>query len=136
MLIVFDEGSGWPLHRFPASIGNTTAETPPYLSIGGTIRPLWTSGPGGVSGLCTDIDMSWTVGNDQNWIPTTSCTVAVIRRKTDSTLRVSSLFGCGSDTGANRCGAHCPYSDGTVYWDFGQQSAPNRLSVAGLTFST
>lgn len=37
---------------------------------------------------------------------------------------------------ASRAGAHVPYTDGTVYFDFGGvTSGTTRLSVAGLTFS-
>lgn len=35
-----------------------------------------------------------------------------------------------------RCGAHVPFTDGVVYWDFGGvTSGSTRLSVAGLTIS-
>ena len=70
-------------------------------------------------------------------VPTTQVTVLVIREKTDTTSRASALFGVGDDSapGASRCGAHVPWSDGTVYWDFGGQSGANRLSVASLSFT-
>jgi len=65
-------------------------------------------------------------------LPTTACTVVIGYRKTDATNRASSAFGGG--TGAAAFGAHLPYSDGTVYWDFGGTSAGNRLSKSGLAF--
>jgi hypothetical protein len=63
-------------------------------------------------------------------------TVVMGYRKTDTTLRASSAFGLSipGSNGANACGAHVPYSDGTVYWDFGGNDASHRLSVAGLSF--
>jgi hypothetical protein len=56
--------------------------------------------------------------------------------KHDTTNRASALFGINVSTGdPDRCGAHAPYSDGTVYWDFGGSTeGATRLSVAGLTF--
>lgn len=69
------------------------------------------------------------------FLPTQRATVLCLRRKTDTTLRAAALFG--ENTGGNaRCGAHAPYNDGVAYWDFGGSASPNRLSAAGLTFST
>src|SRR5216117_2461900 len=62
----------------------------------------------------------------------TQGTVCVVRRKTDTTNRVSRLFMCGGAGSTDQVSAHCPYSDGVVYWDFGGFGAPNRLSVSGL----
>ncbi len=69
--------------------------------------------------------------------PTTQVTVLAIREKTDTTNRTSALFGVQDTSGGalSRCGAHVPWSDGTVYWDFGGQSGANRLSVASLSFT-
>lgn len=66
-------------------------------------------------------------------------TVLVIRRKLDTTARASTLFGVEDSVfmpTTIRCGAHVPYSDGSVYWDYGGLSGVNRLIVAGLTFTT
>lgn len=64
-------------------------------------------------------------------------TICVIRRKTDTTLRVSSLFGLDTAVQSSiRCGAHVPFSDGTVYWDFGGATSPNRLTWTGYSVST
>jgi len=75
------------------------------------------------------------IGTGSAWLPTSAITVLCIRRKNDATLRASRLFETGT-SGSGLIGAHCPYSDGVVYWDFGTFSAPNRLSVSGLSFST
>src|SRR5206468_3154902 len=42
----------------------------------------------------------------------------------------------GSWGGTSSCLVLTPYSDGTCYWDFGGTSGANRLTAAGLTFST
>ena len=66
-------------------------------------------------------------------------TICVVRRKVDTTLRPSSLFGVEDVTYPNSlmcCGTHCPFSDGNVYWDYGFNSGSNRLVVSGLTFTT
>ncbi len=66
---------------------------------------------------------------------TTAVTILVVRRKLDTTARSSSLFGFNAGSTAQNVNAHVPYNDGVTYWDFGGTSAPNRLSVAGLSFS-
>jgi hypothetical protein len=74
---------------------------------------------------------------DMDW-PTQRVTVLCIREKTDGTARDSALFGGnlnGAGSDAQRCMAHAPWVDGTLYWQFGGNSAPNNLSVAGLTFT-
>lgn len=63
-------------------------------------------------------------------------TVAIIRRKNDTTLRSSALFGVLDASTGPRCGAHVPFSDGTVYWDFGGASGSNRLTWTGYSVST
>ncbi len=51
-------------------------------------------------------------------------------QKTDTvTGSAASSFGL-DDSDPNRCQAHCPYSDSQIYWDYGDTSASNRLSVA------
>lgn len=45
-------------------------------------------------------------------------------------------FGVSSGTGSDRMSGHVPYTDGTVYWDFGGSTAgATRVSVAGLTIT-
>lgn len=70
-------------------------------------------------------------------IPTTAATIVLTYRKTDASARISSAFGVfqtGVD-GTTRCGAHLPYVDNTIYFDFGGTTeGTSRLSVAGLTF--
>jgi hypothetical protein len=62
-------------------------------------------------------------------------TVLLGMKKQDTTNRASTAFGVtDSIDNGDRCGAHCPYSDGTVYWDFGSV-ASGRLTAAGLTVS-
>jgi hypothetical protein len=66
---------------------------------------------------------------------TGACTVVLGLRKSDATLRPSAAFGTLSGSDADACGAHVPYSDGTVYWDYGGQvGGTSRLTVSGLTF--
>jgi hypothetical protein len=62
-------------------------------------------------------------------------TVLMIRRKTDTTLRNVFTFGDVAFT-LDRLSAHVPFSDGNVYWDFGGTSAPNRLTLSGLSWAT
>lgn len=62
-------------------------------------------------------------------------TAVLIQKKRDATLRVCSAFGLDNGTNAIRCGAHIPYSDGTVYFDYGGlANGTTRVQVASLTF--
>jgi len=68
-------------------------------------------------------------------IPTSAVTVMFGQRKRDSTNRVSATFGVNAAANSARCGSHCPYSDGTIYFDFGGQVAgTTRITFAGATF--
>lgn len=69
---------------------------------------------------------------DKVFPSSTQATVAVLRRSRDTTVRNSTLFGYNSGAaGADRVQAHAPYSDGNLYWDFGNATAGSgRVSVA------
>lgn len=70
-----------------------------------------------------------------NFLPTAYATIVIGYYKTDTTNRVSAAFGtAGSTTPANsnRMGCHLPYSDGTVYFDWGGSTGANRVTKAGL----
>jgi len=69
-------------------------------------------------------------------VPTTAATILLHQRKTDTTNRNSGAFGIDTfDVPQATCGAHVPYGNGTVYWDFGGfTGGSSRLSVPGLTF--
>jgi len=81
------------------------------------------------------MNTSGTVNLGPDFIPTKNVTIACVRMKSDSTLRGASLFG-SNGSATHRCGAHVPYSDSIVYFDFGGTGSPNRISVSGLSFST
>jgi hypothetical protein len=59
-------------------------------------------------------------------------TILIVRTVKDTTNRESSLFGSIATPGG-RCGAHAPWSDGTIYFDFGGISGSNRLIWSGYT---
>ncbi len=65
--------------------------------------------------------------------PTGQACATLLYRKRDSTNRESLAFGT-SLANAERFHAHLPYSDGTVYFDYGGSTGTNRVSAAGLTF--
>lgn len=60
---------------------------------------------------------SWPSGLE----PTSGGTALLLHAKTDATLRESCLFSLGGNGGvqSNRFSVHCPWTDGTVYFDFG-----------------
>lgn len=70
-----------------------------------------------------------------NALPTSAATITLGYYKTDTTKRASAAFGYEPIISANtsRIGAHLPYSDGTVYFDFGGATGSNRLTKSGLT---
>ena len=67
-------------------------------------------------------------------------TICIIRRKVDTTLRNSTLFGVEDVTYGNSimcCGTHCPFGDGNIYYDYGNNTgAPNRMIISGETWHT
>jgi len=79
-------------------------------------------------------DLTELVSNASNVIPANGVTILVGYEKRDATLRASGGFGVNNVINTERCGVHLPYSDGTVYWDFGGAvSGSTRLAVSGLT---
>lgn len=69
-------------------------------------------------------------------LPRTDCTIMVIYAKRDTTNRASRLFAPNATGGTSYCSVHGPYSDGTVYWDYGGvSSGTTRLSAAGQTWT-
>lgn len=74
-------------------------------------------------------------GDSSKFLPTQGCTIVMGYRKRDATSRTAGAFDVQPDASVSYCGAYLPFSDGTVYWDFGGFAAgATRLSVAGLTF--
>jgi len=148
----------------PGGISNTFIDTPAvqyYQTQGnripltfGTTAPTWVTNTHGKALYCGSTFSGMDIGFIDGMFSydldfpeflvgatvTRGQTVLVIRRKVDTTARASSLFGVEDSGGAipvtARCGAHVPYSDGTVYWDYGNNTGDNRLSAAGLTFTT
>lgn len=44
-------------------------------------------------------------------------------------------FGC-TNASTNSFGGHFPWSDGNIYWDFGGQSSPNRMTATAPTLTS
>lgn len=67
----------------------------------------------------------------------TNATIAIIRQKTTSTLGTGALWGYDASGGAgtNRVMAHAPYSDGNIYFTFGNTTT-GRLTVSGESWGT
>ena len=98
-----------------------------------TGSPVWVSNRDGAAlqfGTASALTFFPDTG-DQVWLPTTAVTVAFIRRRTSASLGSFVV----TQTRGGKLDIYAPFSDGTVYWDFGGQSSPNRLSVSGLSFT-
>jgi len=75
--------------------------------------------------------------NTSHLVPTSGgYTIALHYRKLGSNI-VSAAFGCIDSAGiGDRAGAHLPYSDGVVYFDYGGNApGTSRLTASGLTFA-
>lgn len=109
--------------------GQTTSiQTAGAFSVGPGGRNFTTTATGTKTGL--RLAASYT-----SWFPSAStATIVVCYRYTDTTARASALFGADQSTG-RRILAHAPYSDGNVYWDFGNTSG-GRLVVTGFSKTT
>lgn len=72
--------------------------------------------------------------NDSDFLPTAAnCSIVLAWRKTDTTNRTGRALLTGS--GTSLLGLYLPYSDGTVYFDYGGTgSGTTRVSKSGLTF--
>ncbi len=116
--------------------------TPTIVTGTGTALPTTTSYPGAVgtwttnpAGTCVHLSTGkMNLGGSGLWMPTSAVTFAFVRRKTTAVL--DTLFLATAATGTSRSDLYLPFSDGVVYWDWGGQGAPERLSIAGLAFST
>ena len=108
---------------------------------GSQVTPTWTNtapsvnvGKGGL-GIGLTVDTAATnplvslLHDDE--VSTDSITILYIRRPRDTTNRASSAFGIIHSSAVESVGSHCPYSDGTVYWDFGGNGGSNRLTWSG-----
>lgn len=70
-----------------------------------------------------------------DFVPTGGgCTILLLYEKGDGTNRASDAFTVNVSGTATMCECLLPFSDGTVYWDFGGNSGANRLSIGGLSF--
>lgn len=160
---LFNDGSGTP-HIPDANFANDFDDAPSVqyyqtlgnrtpLLFGPTTPPVWTYNSHGKALYCgatfSGVDLGFIYQKEsydldypegvRDAVISRGQTCLIIRRKVDTTARASTLFGTeddGSFPAGHRCGAHVPYSDGTVYWDYGGNGGNNRLTVSGLTFTT
>ena len=82
-------------------------------------------------------DAKYIVSDESLFIPNTgSVTVCLGYEKTDTTLRQSTAFGINEGALGTRMSVYLPWTDGTVYWDYGgATSGTTRLAVGSLTTS-
>jgi len=112
--------------------GGSIANQTVTLSGGALTGMALTSNREGTSLTTTTSSGTIAVGSTGTWLPTTACTIAIIRRMNTATPGSNRFVHVGTQLIA----CYMPYSDGTVYWDYAGTSAPNRLTKAGLTIST
>ena len=111
-------------------------------TISGTASFNITQGKNGsrYSATATNAAVTWSYADlyssaaASGFLPTTACTIMLGYRKRDATNRVATCFGLDNNSPSTyRIGAHVPYSDGIVYWDW-ENISTGRLTASGLTF--
>jgi len=90
----------------------------------GSPKPAIVGGRGGAAAKFDGTQNSYSSASMR--VPTTACTVRLIVA-CPSSASLGSTFGVSTLQGFERLQAHLPYS-GTMYWDYGGNSAPNRLT--------
>jgi hypothetical protein len=120
---------GYPLQAFPSTAAAIFVKEPPSATL-----PTWIANLEGW-GTTQASGVYWRFENNSTWVPQTACTMCIIRKRTNTT-NSGGAWGCGGSSNTYAFNLLLPYSDGTVYWDFGGWAGANRLSVAGLSFST
>src|SRR6185295_8551042 len=98
----------------------TTVDNDPTVNVGHT------AGVHGPAGKTTATTQYWHFGTSQR-LPTNRCTIALLRRRSDTTIRDAAF--CGSDNGAGTRLMLSTFTDNNIYWDFGGTAGANRISV-------
>lgn len=92
----------------------------------------WFSGSNGI--VHTQLLDTSDFGSD-SFMPSSAITIVLGYSKRDATLRANGAVGSTNTSSSNRVNVHLPFTDGTVYWDFGNATGGSgRLSAAGLSF--
>lgn len=126
-------GRGSPTQNLPTAlfctkIGNATWSSPPGVY-----------GPG-LFNASTSTD-DWQIpppNGASDIVPTARATYLMVRQPFDTTISGTRSFGRDTTVGGatTAAGGHVPFSDGKVYWDFGQQAGSNRIIWTGYTPTT
>jgi len=67
----------------------------------------------------------------------TQASILVMRKSADTVLRASTLFGAGFTVGSNnRIILHAPYSDGITWFEYGDNTTTNKISIGGTVKTT
>lgn len=70
---------------------------------------------------------------DDSEFPTDKTTILYIRRPRDTTSRAAAHFGGIASELDERLFAHVPFSDGNIYWDYGDPTGTGRTTWTGYT---
>lgn len=119
--ITFHEGTGVPEEFYtelPVGIGGA----PEWA-----LHPLY--GYAGRLGILDNYDL----GNSTGYLELDKGTILLIRAKRDLFARASYTFSVAD--GNARFSLHLPYSDGKVYFDYGESVAPNRVEYDDYALS-
>jgi len=132
LMVAFTEGTGQP--GIVRGADGVTAGAPTSTSWDGNAGTWTTNSQGacihGISGTTGKLQL----GADGNWLPTTECTIAIVRGRTGG-LPVERFLRVSAGSTAT-LGLYLPYNDGIVYFDYGGVGAPNRITKASLSFAS
>lgn len=121
----------------PHELGGTTTKDVVKGARAGVFNgaPTWGPGPRGPI-IKFPATTDYLAAGTAAFLPTTANFSLVLSwKKNDTTKRNSNPFGELAGVIAQRCQAHLPYSDGTVYFDYGgATNGTTRVQAAGLTF--
>jgi hypothetical protein len=137
-ILTLHEGTGQP-GIIQGPHGDGTPVTAPVTTFwNGAVEGTWITNSEGTglrwSALTTPLRPGVNSGSSGAWLPTGDMTLLLVRGKLNSTL-LNGIFWRGGDN-AGDWDIYLPYVDGTLYFDYGGQAGANRLTKAGLTYST
>jgi hypothetical protein len=128
-----DGGTGWPQFKSSLLIGGGPSNATATWGRGAASESTyWDSNR---AGRCLSFPTIWGIGYLSGALAymTTQCTIALLRRKKDTTLRINHPITHGVADG-QYIYINCPYNDGVVTYYFGLAATP--LTVSGIPLTT
>lgn len=117
--VLAEEGSGDPSEHYTAEVLDDEGTTPTW-AVDGTYG----------TAINFDDGTDYYVLQNNSFVIGSKGTVIIVTQKNDTTNRAESIFSTQQANNATRFSVHTPYSDGTVYFDFGGTGGNNRITTS------